>query len=97
VQDTHVRRGAALAVLSVAAATVAGALIAGPSGAGAGFALLGATRNSYRAAVLSTHPDPEARAEAGRSGIMAMIGFGLGGYLSYHAWKGHRTGPREYT
>lgn len=94
--DRHVRRGAALAVVSVAAATVAGGLIAGPAGAGAGFSLFGAVRNAYRSATLSQHPDPEARAEAGRSGVMAMIGFGLGGYLSYYAWKG-RTGGAEET
>jgi hypothetical protein len=93
--DRHVRRGAGAAVLSVAAATVVGGLLGGPAGAGAGFSLLGAVRNTYRSAVLSQQPDPELRAEAGHSGIMAMIGFALGGYLAYHAITGRRKGPQE--
>jgi len=76
-----------MCLLSIAAATVAGGLIAGPSGAGAGFSLLGAVRNAYRAATLSRSEDTALRAEAGRSGVMAVIGFGLGGYLTYHALK----------
>lgn len=93
--DREVRRGAAAAVLSVAAATVVGGLLGGPSGAGAGFALFGAVRNAHRAAVLSQDPDPAARVEAGHSSVMAMIGLGLGGYLTYHAYQSRTGGIQE--
>jgi len=63
--------------------------VAGPLGAAAGIVGVGAVRNTVRAKNGWADPDPEVRAEAGKSATMAIFGIGIAGMLSYYAWQ-HR-------
>jgi len=87
--DTALRRGAATGLLFASAGLLAGGLVAGPLGAAAGVVAVGAVRNTLRAKDGWAHPDPEMRAEAGKSATMAIFGLGIAGMLSYYAWQ-HR-------
>lgn len=83
------RRRAGLGLLLAVGAAGAGAALAGPWGAGAGLLLLGATRNVFRAQQLWALP--EGRAEAGRSGTVALVGLGVGGYCAYRAYQSRKA------
>jgi len=87
--DSALRRGAAKGLLWATAGLVAGGLVAGPLGAAAGIVGVGAVRNTVRAKNGWADPDPEVRAEAGKSATMAIFGIGIAGMLSYYAWQ-HR-------
>lgn len=84
-EATALRRRAGVGLLLVAGAAGAGAVLAGPWGAGAGLLLLGASRNVLRAHRLWSAP--EGRAEASRSGTVALVGLGVGGYCAYRAYQ----------
>ena len=85
--DEALRRGAARGLVIVAAGLVVGGLIGGPLGAAAGVVGAGAARNTLRAKEGWGDPDPEVRAEAGKSATMAIFGLGIAGMLIYQAWK----------
>jgi hypothetical protein len=87
--DTALRRGAAKGLLWATAGLVAGGLVAGPLGAAAGVVGVGAVRNTVRAKNGWADPNPEIRAEAGKSATMAIFGIGIAGMLGYYAWQ-HR-------
>jgi hypothetical protein len=87
--DTALRRGAAKGLLWATAGLVAGGLVAGPLGAAAGVVGVGAIRNTLRAKSGWADPDPEIRAEAGKSATMAIFGLGIAGMLGYYAWQRH--------
>ena len=87
--DGALRRGAARGLLFASAGLVVGGLVAGPLGAAAGLVSIGAVRNVLRAKNGWAAPDPETRAEAGKSATMAIFGLGIAGMLGYQAWKRH--------
>lgn len=68
---------------------IVGGLVAGPLGAAAGIVGVGAARNTVRAKNGWADPNPEVRAEAGKSATMAIFGIGIAGMLGYYAWQ-HR-------
>jgi hypothetical protein len=88
-EATALRRRAGLGFLLAIGTAGAGAALAGPWGAGAGLLLIGASRNVLRAHQLWS--SPESRAEAGRSGTVALVGFGVGGYCAYRAYQARKT------
>ena len=92
--DSALRRGAAKSLLFATAGLVVGGLVAGPLGAAAGVSAVGAVRNTLRAKDGWAHPDPEVRAEAGKSATMAIFGLGITGMLGYYAWQ-HRYGEDD--
>lgn len=85
--DVALRGGAVKGLLMATAGLVVGGLVGGPLGAAAGVAGVGALRNSWRAKDGWADPDPEIRAEAGKSATMAIFGYGISGMLIYQAWK----------
>ena len=87
--DSALRRGAGKGLLFASAGLLVGGLVAGPLGAAAGVVAVGAVRNTLRAKDGWAHPDPEIRAEAGKSATMAIFGIGITGMLGYYAWQ-HR-------
>jgi len=85
------RMSAGLGLLLAGAGAGIGCWLGGLWGAGAGLLLVGASRNGLRAGRDWQSPDPQARAEAGRSAGIATIGGVAGGYLAYRAYH-HRLG-----
>jgi len=83
--DASARRGAGTALLLSGGAATAGWVVGGAWGAGAGFLLLGAVRNAWRAKTLWPSAVATEREEAAKSATMAVVGVLLGGYLSYRA------------
>ena len=67
--------------------SVCGALLGGSQfgikGAAVGFLLAGSTANVWRATRLKSSPDQTLRDEAVWSGLSAVAGLGLGGYLAF--------------
>lgn len=84
VAATSLRRRAGLGFLLAVGAGGAGVALGGPWGGAAGVLLLGALRNGLRARRLWSTVD---RQEATRSGTMAVLGIGSGGYLAYRAYQ----------
>jgi len=80
------RTSAGVALLLAGSGAVAGWLMGGGWGAGAGLLLVGAARNGYRAKSLWTAD----RAEAAKCATMAVAGAAGGGYLAYRAVKGKK-------
>jgi hypothetical protein len=89
--DAAARRGAGTAVLLAGAGLAAGWIVGGPWGAGAGFILIGAARNGWRAKELWPSAQAGDREEAAKSATMAVVGGVIGGYLAYRAMRGPRS------
>jgi hypothetical protein len=85
------RRGAGMALVLAGLGVATGAVFGGAWGAGAGFILVGAARNGWRAKSLWPSTQPGDREEAAKSATMATIGAALGGYLAYRAVKSRKT------
>ena len=85
--DGALRRGAAHGLLWATGGLIVGGLVAGPLGAAAGVISIGAVRNTLRAKNGWADPNPELRAEAGKSATMAIFGIGIAGMLGYYAWQ----------
>ena len=85
------RRGAGMALVLAGIGVATGAVFGGAWGAGAGFILVGAARNGWRAKSLWPSVQPGDREEAAKSATMATIGAALGGYLTYRAMKSRKT------
>jgi len=81
------RRGAGLSIVITGAATIAGALVGGLYGAGAGLFGMGAARNLARAQRLWTSTDAAERGEAAKSATLGALGILIGGYLGYRAYR----------
>ena len=83
-----VQRGAGVGILLAGTGLAAGWVLGGPWGAGAGFILVGAARNGWRAKQLWPSQQPGEREEAAKSATMAVAGALIGGYLAYRAVRG---------
>jgi hypothetical protein len=76
-----------VAILLAGSGAIAGWLLGGGWGAGAGLLLMGAARNGYKAKSIWTTD----RAEAAKCATMAVAGAAGGGYLAYRAVKGKKS------
>lgn len=81
------RRGAGMGVLLATGGLLAGAVLGGAWGAGAGLLLVGAFRNASRARRFWGDPAPGQRHEAAKSATLAVFGAGVGSYLAYRAYQ----------
>lgn len=81
------RRGAGLSIVLTGGATIAGALLGGLYGAGAGLFGMGAARNLSRAHGLWASSDAAERGEAAKSATLGVIGLLISGYLGYRAYR----------
>jgi hypothetical protein len=88
--DAAVRRGAGVALVLAGTGLAAGWLLGGAWGAGAGFILVGAARNGWRAQELWPSANPAEREEAAKSATMAVVGGVIGAYLAYRATRSSR-------
>lgn len=80
-------RTAGITALASALALGAGLAIGGPWGAGAGVLLMGTAFNAYRAQKWWGSPDPSEKHEAVVSAVMAAVGLGVGGWMTFRAIK----------
>lgn len=88
IPNAAVQRGAGVGILLAGTGLAAGWILGGPWGAGAGFILVGAARNGWRAKQLWPSAQPADREEAAKSATMAVAGALIGGYLAYRAVRG---------
>ena len=83
------QRGASTGLLMAAGAMATGAVFGGLPGAAVGVTLVGGVRNAARATRDWQNPDASVQRDAGKSGMLALIEFGIAGWMVWYLTTQH--------